>query len=365
MVRMRLTLLTLALLGLASFSTVHAQRVRIASAMLQSGSGSNYDSGEGIRILQGVHADVVLIQQFNYTSGTYANFAATTLGAGTDFFRGTGQIPTGILSRYPIVQGGEWIDPHAANRTFTYAKIDIPGEKFLWAVSVHFTSDVSNRNNSASALVSQIQALIPVSDYLVVGGSFNCDTRSEALFTTLASVVTIPASFPVDQEGNTNTNSFRTRPYDNLLFDSDLQSLSTATVTASHSFPAGLVVDTRIYTPLSDLAPALLTDSEAHNRMAVIRDFDLGGTSLRVTASSFTLAPSPIGQITFTSQAGLTYWVQASSTLATGSWQGIGGITAPAGSSATFQIVPSNPAPGQLADPQLGTALKRFYRIYR
>jgi hypothetical protein len=41
------------------------------------------------------------------------------------------------------------------------------------------------------------------------------------------------------------------------------------------SFPAGLVIDTRIHKPISDLAPALVTDSEAPNmqHMGVIRDF--------------------------------------------------------------------------------------------
>lgn len=41
----------------------------------------------------------------------------------------------------------------------------------------------------------------------------------------------------------------------------------------------GLVVDTRIYTPLGDLAPAELADSDAANmqHMAVVRDFLVPG----------------------------------------------------------------------------------------
>ena len=40
-------------------------------------------------------------------------------------------------------------------------------------------------------------------------------------------------------------------------------------------FANGLVVDTRVYTPLADLAPALATDSGATGmqHMAVVRDF--------------------------------------------------------------------------------------------
>lgn len=361
---MRAILLTIAVFTL--FAThIQAQQIRIASALLTSGNGSNYNNGEGIRIIQGIDADVVLIQQFVYTSGSYQDFTTITLGSGSEFYRGSGQIPTGILSRYPIVLSGEWVDPNTPNRTFSWAKIDIPGEKFLWAVSIHLTTvSASNRNSSATSLISQIQANIPASDYLVVGGSFNCDTRSEPLFATLSAVVTIPANFPVDQAGNSNTNSNRNRPYDNLLFDADLQLLAAPTAAGANSFPAGLVLDTRLYTPLADFAPALLSDSIATDRMAVLRDVSLGGSPIRVTNSSFSFTPSPSGQITFTSQPGLTYWVQASSTLAAGSWQGIGGITAPIGSSTSFQIVPANPAPGQVADPQLGAAPKRFYRIY-
>jgi len=43
------------------------------------------------------------------------------------------------------------------------------------------------------------------------------------------------------------------------------------------SFLNGLVVDTRIYTPIADLAPALTGDSGAPSmqHMAVVRDFTL------------------------------------------------------------------------------------------
>jgi hypothetical protein len=351
-------------LGLLS-SDIHAQSVRIASALLTSGNSMNYDDGEGIRVLKGIDADVVLIQQFVYTANTYSNFATSTLGSGTQFFRGTGSIPTGILSRYPIVQSGEWTDPTLSNRTFSWAKIDIPGDKFLWAVSVHFSTVETSRNLEASELVSKIHANIPTSDYLVVGGDFNCETHTEALFSTLAAEVTIPANFPVDQANDPSTNAPRTKPYDNILFDADLQGLETPTVVGTNSFPSGLVLDTRTYTPLADFAPAQVADSAAHTHLAVLRDFDLAATPIRITAASFSMKPSPLGQVTFTSQPGLTYGVQASFTLSAGSWQEIGSITASAGPSTTFQVVPSSPASGQLVDPQLGTAPKRFYRLYR
>ncbi len=43
----------------------------------------------------------------------------------------------------------------------------------------------------------------------------------------------------------------------------------------SASFPDGLVVDTRVYEPITDLAPALAGDSDAPSmqHMAVVKDF--------------------------------------------------------------------------------------------
>lgn len=360
---MRATLLIILSLGI-SLPHLQSQSVRVTSALLVSGSGSNYNNEEGIRILQGIKPDVVLIQQFVYTTNTYANFTTSVLGSGAEFFRGSGTIPTGILSRYPIVLRGEWTDPTQTNRTFSWAKIDIPGDKFLWAVSVHFATVLASRNAEAIELVSKIRANIPDNDYLVIGGNFNCENRSEAIFTTLSAVISIPANFPVDQASNGNTNLNRTKPYDNLLFDADLQAASTPTVIGANSFSGGLILDTRSYTPLSEFAPALVTDSSAHSHLAVTRDFS-SPMPIRITATNFSLTPFPLGQITFTSQIGQTYQVEASSLLSPGSWQELGVINAASGTFTTFQVVPSNPAPGQIVDSQLGTAVRRFYRIVR
>ena len=81
--------------------------------------------------------------------------------------------------------------------------------------------------------------------------------------------------YPADKNGNTNTNASRASPYDHVLVDSDLRAYQTSTVIGSSSFSAGLVVDTRVYSPLSDISPALSADSGATNmqHMAVIKDF--------------------------------------------------------------------------------------------
>jgi hypothetical protein len=49
------------------------------------------------------------------------------------------------------------------------------------------------------------------------------------------------------------------------------------TVIGSSSFPNGLVFDSRVYTPLTDVAPIQKADSSALNmqHMPVVRDFAL------------------------------------------------------------------------------------------
>ena len=71
------------------------------------------------------------------------------------------------------------------------------------------------------------------------------------------------------------TSQPRTKPYDWILADPDLNALMVPAVFGVNSFPAGLVLDTRVYTPLTDVAPALVTDSAASGmqHMAVTKDY--------------------------------------------------------------------------------------------
>ncbi|AKJ07541.1 endonuclease/exonuclease/phosphatase family metal-dependent hydrolase [Archangium gephyra] len=255
-------------------------RVRLMAANISSGNYQSYDPGHGTRIFQGTKPDVVMIQEFNYgdnSATAIRNFVNTAFGSTFYYYREAGaQIPNGVISRWPIVASGEWDDPYVTNRDFAWARINIPGPRDLWVVSVHLlTADATTRNNEASNLVSRIKASIPTGDYLAIGGDFNTDTRSESSFSTFAQVVTTGSPYPADRNGNTNTNATRAKPYDHVLVDSDLRAYQTSTVIGSSSFSAGLVVDTRVYSPLSDISPALSTDSGATNmqHMAVIKDF--------------------------------------------------------------------------------------------
>ncbi|WP_368670868.1 lamin tail domain-containing protein [Myxococcus sp. AM010] len=276
-------------------------RLRLLAANTSSGNGQDYDLGHGIRIFQGTDADVVMIQEFNYKSNSAADlrsFVDTAFGTQFNYYReGGAQIPNGIISRYPIIASGEWDDPYVSNRDFAWARIDVPGPKDLWAVSVHFlTTSSGNRNSEASSLVSRIRANIPADDYLVIGGDLNTGSRNESAFSTLSQVVRTAGPHPVDKNGNGNTNAGRNRPYDHVLVDSDLFAHQTSVVIGGGSFANGLVVDTRVYTPLSAISPALYGDSAASGmqHMAVIKDFLIPGDGATGDDASVTVT-SPNG----------------------------------------------------------------------
>lgn len=255
-------------------------RVRIVAANISSGNNQSYDPGHGTRILQGIEPDIVLIQEFNYGDNSAArirSFVDSAVGPGFSYYReGGAQIPNGILSRWPIVESGEWKDPSVSNRDFAWARIDLPGPVDLWAVSVHLlTSSAGARNNEAVALAAAIRQKVPRGDYLVIGGDFNTSSRSEPCISTLSALVETSGPYPADQRGNTNTNSARSKPYDWVLVDDDLDPYETPVVLGLSRFESGLVVDTRVYSPLGEISPALAGDSGASNmqHMAVVRDF--------------------------------------------------------------------------------------------
>jgi endonuclease/exonuclease/phosphatase family metal-dependent hydrolase len=256
--------------------------IRIVSANLTSGGSQSYTPGEGIRILQGIKPDVVLLQEFNYATNSDADLRQmvdTAFGASFSYFRETGaQIPNGVVSRWPIIKSGTWTDPQVNNRAFAYAKLQIPGAIPLWAISMHLlTSNATSRNLEAEAVLAQVKATIPPGDYIVIGGDFNTDNRTELCIATFSAIVSTAAPYPVDQANNDSTSGTRTKPHDWVLPSPGLFALQVPTVIGAASFPAGLVFDSRVYTPLTDVAPVLATDSAASNmqHMAVIKDFHI------------------------------------------------------------------------------------------
>ena len=264
--------------------------VRIMAANTTSGNFQSY-LAPGERIFQGLAPDIVLINEFKIGSPASDSTSITnawveeTFGSEFQWHRESGgeQIPNGIISRWPIIQSGQWTDPEVSNRDFAWARIDLPGDKDLWAVSVHFlTSNATDRRNEAQALLAGISSQnIPATDYIIIGGDFNTRSRTESAINELASIVDTSGPYPIDNNGDGDTNANRNEPYDWVLASPNFDTLETPLTIAGNTFTNGLVFDSRIYTPLSAVSPVQQTDSDASmmQHMAVLRDFILPDTT--------------------------------------------------------------------------------------
>jgi endonuclease/exonuclease/phosphatase family metal-dependent hydrolase len=258
--------------------------VRVVASNLTSGNRQSYSpdngnhsnsEGAGARILKGLKPDVVLMQEFN-TSVPARQWVNATFGEDFSFFiEADAQIPNGIVSRFPIVESGEWKDATQTNRDFAWAKIALPNGKFLWAVSVHlYSKKPAVRAAEAKALLADIREKIPEADLLVLGGDFNTKGKDEACVTEFGKVFDHGGE-PADASGNENTNAPRNKPYDWVLADRELSACAVPVKIGATEFLRGLVFDARIFPSLADTAPAQSSDSAAPNmqHMAVVRDF--------------------------------------------------------------------------------------------
>jgi endonuclease/exonuclease/phosphatase family metal-dependent hydrolase len=256
------------------------QHLRVVAANLSSGNDQSYEV-DGKRILMGLTPDVVLIQELNHGDNSPAAiraFVNETFGSSFCYFREQfARIPNGIISRYPIVEAGEWDDAVLQDRDFAWARIDLPGPIDLWAVSVHLrTGSRAIRGREGAALVSAIRQRVPAGAYLVIGGDLNTNSRVEKpLIDHLSQVVRTSGPFPSDGRGNANTNAPRNQPYDWVMPGYSLASREVPVRLGGSLFPNGLVFDTRVFRPL--VAPAQPDDSDAPlmQHMAVTRDFVL------------------------------------------------------------------------------------------
>jgi endonuclease/exonuclease/phosphatase family metal-dependent hydrolase len=259
-------------------------RVRVIAANLTSGNNQTYDLGEGRRILQALQGDIVGIQEFTVGDSSDAAidaFVLQTFDAGFFWHRGSGRIPNGVISRYPIVDAGEWDDTRTTDREFTWAVIDVPGPAHLWVVSLHLLSNTAqNRSNQATQLAQLLTANVGPGTHVALVGDLNTDNRVEPALGALDASVVVTGPWPTDRTlvdgGNGNTSTNRSRPYDWVLVSPALHVQETPVLLGSQLFPSGLVFDTRVFAPLP--APALVGDSMAVNmqHMAVVRDFVLG-----------------------------------------------------------------------------------------
>lgn len=258
-------------------------RVRLIAGNLTSGNLQSYDPGEGIRLLKGLHGDVAMLQEMNYGNNSQADldsFVSQAFDAGFTYTveSDRAQIPNGIVSRWPIIESGTWPDPQVSNRAFQWARIDIPGDKDLWAVSVHLlTSSAANRNAEARSLVGRLKTAVPASDYLVIGGDFNTGNRNEGCLQTFGQLTRTTGPWPVDTNGKDGTNASRKKPLDWVIVDPDLEAIETPVQIGTRSFENGFVLDSRTFPDLPAIAPVRKNDSGASSmqHMAVVRDFVL------------------------------------------------------------------------------------------
>ena len=263
-----------------------------------------------LRIFSALKPDVVAIQEFNYTStnGLGVNTAAAfremidaAFGTNYAYFReptsGNGDIPNGIISRYPILFATNWVDTQVANRSFAWAQIDVPGTNDLYVVSVHFlTTSSTARATEANNLKALMQANFPPNAWIVLAGDFNAGSRSETCVTTWGGYLT-DTPIPVDNLNNSDTSANRNSPHDYVLPSLTLTNFATNAIFPTLNYPNGLVFDSRVYgaPDLANNFPNVqAADSGLAQHMAVIKDFYLPGTTNVVTTNApFIITPPP------------------------------------------------------------------------
>ncbi len=285
--------------------------VRAMAANTTSGNFQSYET-EGVNIFKGLDPDIVAIQEFKAFTGSSgttndANIRALVDDAfGTNFYYfkevGSGyNIPNGIVSRWPILDAGTWDDSVIPDRGYAWARIDLPGTNDLYVVSVHLYSSgtATDRNNEALEVKANIIANFPTNAWILLGGDFNTGSRTEAAVTTFKTFLS-DSPIPTDATsgGDPDTNAGRNNPYDYLLPSFSITNYLAPVVLPSHTFNNGLVFDSRIYTPLTDVSPVVVGDSGAFQmqHMAVVKNFLLpvfGSNAVPVAPS---IATQPLSQ---------------------------------------------------------------------
>ncbi|HEX4341784.1 MAG TPA: immunoglobulin domain-containing protein, partial [Verrucomicrobiae bacterium] len=267
---------------LCAFTSANAQSsftLRVMAANLN-GDVQSYQPF-ALRIFEGLKPDVVCIQEFDYNGDTDADFRSmvdTAFGTNFVYFRetigGGGAIPNGIISRYPIVASGSWTDSEVANRGFAWARIHLPGTNDLYVVSVHLlTTSASERGIESAELKTQMISMFPTNAWMVLAGDFNCGSRTESPGMPTLETFLSDNPIPVDDVGNSDTSINRNHPHDYVMPSFSFTSHEVATVFPHHTYPTGLVFDSRVYSDLTDFAPVQSADSGMAQHMAVMKDF--------------------------------------------------------------------------------------------
>ena len=277
----------LVLLLVISFSAECQLAFKIMAANITSGRYQKYE-GPGIRIFQAFKPDICCIQEFNY-DGSIDELVEKAFGTDYRYYRepytGSGNIPNGIVyhKKFTLIDSGSWDDPAISNRGLTYARFDIPGNNpHLFVISVHLSTKSGKQQDGARALVKYVYEYFNVDrpedipDYVVLGGDFNAGSRGSGVMRILTKDyggLFRDYPIPTDQNGNAATNSSRSKHHDYVITNDKLTQYVRTLMVKDQSFPNGLVFDSRLYYPLSDVYPVEKNDCGATNmqHMGVIK----------------------------------------------------------------------------------------------
>ncbi len=272
----------------AATSSVLSFTVMAANLSCQTGScGGVAYAGPCQRIIQGLDPDIVAIQEWNVTNASYRAYVDADYGTGFSYYieahTPCSDIPNGIISRWPIIDSGEWNDTVVPNRDFAWATIQIPGaQRLLHVISVHLkagstSSDRTDRQNQAMALTNYIATAFSSTNYIVLAGDLNLGSRTETSLTTLKTVLHDDHQ-PADQHGDKDTNIPRDKPYDLVLPNLTLSTHHDTVAIGTNEFPDGVVFDSRLWTPPP--SPMLTNDSASGGiqHLAVMKCFSIAST---------------------------------------------------------------------------------------
>ena len=278
----------LTLLVIFSLSTeCQLLKVKIMAANITSGRYQRYE-GPGIRIFQALKPDICCVQEFNY-DGSIHDFVNEAFGKDYTYYRESYDgIPNGVIFRkeFKVLDKGSWDDPQIDNRGITYVRLDVPGDNnpHIFVISVHLSTKGKKQVAAANAIRADLCAYFHVSDremdkipdYLVIAGDFNAGSRQAGVIQILKRDGLVEdRPIPVDSNTNSGTNSSRRKSHDFVLTNELLTQHISVLQIKDQVFTNGIVFDSRVFKPLSDVAPVQQHDSASSNmqHMAVMKVF--------------------------------------------------------------------------------------------
>ncbi len=283
-------LLGLLLLCVAAASPAPAAELRIMSWNVT--KLSRKAGVETVRIIQGLAPDVALLQEWYVgypVRDDIEGWIEAAFGDGFSYHRAdSGYFKNGIVSRWPITASGSWPDLQKPNYNHDWAIIDIPGPIDLQIVSAHLdASDQDVKIGQIKDIIDYIEANFSNSHDQMLGGDFNTTKRTSEPIPTLLDEanwtdscwVTISDGTPQDQNGDDDTNLNRTFNYDwlvpNTLLGAQIMPLDLGG--DGGPYLGGIVFDSRVFTPLSAVAPIQLgdTDNGAQDHCPVVKSYDI------------------------------------------------------------------------------------------